>query len=149
VGRIEYRDYSVLVAIKAGRMFACGVGPLVSPADPSTTCRSPGQVSLRPVPKASTTGVAAVCLRQPGIETVAEGQEPHELSLMVDAWRGMEGRRKSNVKGSTALSHVNDAGRANSLRRPAGLQRFRKQCESCIQLRPIRMEQPPGRKFIR
>jgi hypothetical protein len=117
------------------------------PADPSTTCRSPGKVSLRP--KASTTGVAAVCLRQPGIETVAEGQEPHELPFIVDAWRGMEGRSKSNVKGSTALSHVNDAGRANSLRRPAGLQRFCKQCESCIQLRPIRMEQSPGRKFIR
>ena len=63
-------------------------------------------MSLRPVPRASTTGVAAVCLRQPGIETVAEGQEPHELSLMVDAWSGMEGRSKSNVKGSTALSHV-------------------------------------------
>jgi hypothetical protein len=25
---------------------------------------------------------------------------------MVDAWSGMEGRSKSNVKGSTALSHV-------------------------------------------
>lgn len=91
-------------------------------------------MSLRPVPRASTTGVAAVCLRQPGIETVAEGQEPHELSLMVDAWRGMEGRSKSNVKGSAALSHVrlNDAGRANSLLRPAGLRRFCKQCESCM-----------------
>jgi hypothetical protein len=35
VGRIEYRDYSVLVAIKAGHIFACGVGPLVSQQIPA------------------------------------------------------------------------------------------------------------------
>ena len=63
---------------------------------------------------------------------------------MVDAWKGMEGRSKSNVKGSTALSHVTTQ---DAQIRCAALQVFKhfcKQCESCIQLRPIRMEQSPG-----